>query len=91
MQGNDVATQIRVFNRVLDTSGRGAAIDFYDKVVAPFVLHLSGQNQVPAALQALERARRTLRVEPGSQLDHELGELTARVKGGNIPPKVANP
>lgn len=87
MQEDDMATQIRVFNRVLDTSGRGAATDFYDKVVAPFVLHLASHNQVPAALQAVVRARRTLRIEPGSQLESELTALTARVKSGNIPQK----
>jgi hypothetical protein len=29
MQGDDLATQIKTFNRTLDTQGRGAAIDFY--------------------------------------------------------------
>ena len=87
LQEDDMATQIRVFNRVLDTSGRGAATDFYDKVVVPFVLHLATHSQVPAALQAVERARHTLRVEPGSQLEGDMAELTARVKAGNIPKK----
>ncbi len=87
VQENDLATQIRVFNRVLDTSGRDAGTDFYDKVVAPFVLHLATQNQIPAALQAMDRARRTLRIEPSSQLDGDMTALTARVKAGNIPKK----
>jgi hypothetical protein len=91
LQEDDLATQIRVFNRVLDTSGRDASTDFYDKVVVPFVLHLATQNQIPAALQALDRARRTLRVEPGSQLEGDMAALTARVKAGNIPRKSGNP
>jgi hypothetical protein len=87
MAQDDMATRIKVFNRVLDTSGKGAAIDFYDKVVLPFVQHLAVEGQVPAALQALERAKRTLRVESGSQLEGEIGEMTARLKAGNIPKK----
>jgi len=82
MRENDLATQIRIFNQVLDTTGRGAAVDYYDKVVAPFVQHLADQGQIPAALQALDRARRTLRVEPGRQLEQEMNELTSRLKTG---------
>ena len=51
MKQDDMATRIRVFNRVLDTSGKGQTIDFYDKVVLPFVQHLAIEGQVPAALQ----------------------------------------
>ncbi|MSU46400.1 MAG: hypothetical protein EXS42_04570 [Lacunisphaera sp.] len=50
MKADDVATQIRNYNKVLDGPGRGASIDFYDKVVMPFIRHLAGQGQVPAAL-----------------------------------------
>lgn len=82
MQADDVATRIKVFNRVLDTTGQGAAIDYFDKVVAVFVRHLAAEGQIPAALQCLDRARRTLRVEPGSQLDQEMLELAGRVKTG---------
>ena len=57
-------------------------VDFYDKVVAPFVEHLRKEAQLPAALQSLDRARRTLRVEQGSQLQQELDELVARIKRG---------
>jgi hypothetical protein len=86
---DDLATQIKVFNRVLDTSGRGAGTDFYDKVVAPFVLHLAAVEQIPAALQSLDRARRTLRVEPGRQLDLEMAELANGLKKGNFAGKSA--
>jgi hypothetical protein len=89
VETDDLATQIRVFNRVLDTSGRGAGTDFYDKVVAPFVQHLASVDQVPAALQSLDRARRTLRVEAGRQLDLEMAELANRLKKGDFPRKGA--
>jgi hypothetical protein len=82
MQADDVATQIKVYNRILDTAGQGQAIDFFDKVVARFVTHLAGQGQIPAALQCLDRARRTLRVEAGKQLDKEMTALATSVKAG---------
>ena len=77
---DDLAGRIRVFNRVLDTYGRGAAIDFYDKVVTPFLRHLRDGHELAAARQALERARRTLRVEPGSQLDQEMNRMAEQFK-----------
>lgn len=82
MKQDDLATQIKIFNRTLDTSGPGQGIDFFDKVVAPFATHLAGQGQIPAALQCLDRARRILRVEPGKQLDLEMAELATRLKTG---------
>jgi len=87
IQENDVATQVQVYNRVLDSAGRGASMDFYDKVVVPFVLQQAAHNQLPAAIQALERARRTLRVDPGSQLEGEINSLAAQLKAGNNPNK----
>ena len=87
IQNDDLATQIKVFNRTLDAQGQAASIDFYDNVVAPFILHLAQQGQVPAALQALERAKRTLRIEPGSQLEGEIAQMAARLRSGNFPKK----
>ncbi|MEJ1971638.1 MAG: hypothetical protein WDM96_03790 [Lacunisphaera sp.] len=91
MDGDDLATQIRVYNRVVDTSGRDAGADFYDKVVVPFVIHLAAQDQVPAALQALDRAKRTLHVEPGKQMDGEMAGLANRLKKGDFPRKKHRP
>jgi hypothetical protein len=79
---DDLVTQIRIYNKVLETYGHGAGIDFFDKVVAPFVLHLASQGQIPNALQSLDRAKRTLRVEPGKQLEVEMASLAARLKAG---------
>ena len=91
MEQDDLATQIKVYNRVVDTAGRGAGIDFYDKVVRSFVTYLAGREQVPAALQSLDRARRTLRVDTGKQLDLEMADLTKRLKSGNNTKKAAGP
>ena len=82
MKDDDVATQIKVFNRVLDAAGPGQTIDFYDKVVAPFIRYLADHGQVPAGLQCLNRARRTLRVDPGKQLDLEMTDLGKQLKSG---------
>lgn len=84
MKEDDLATQIKVYNRVLETAGRGQTIDFYDKVVAPFIRHLVSRGQVPAALQCLDRARRTLRVDPGKQLDLEMTSQANRLKSGKF-------
>jgi hypothetical protein len=86
----DLATQIRVYNRVVDTAGRDAGADFYDKVVVPFVVHLARVEQIPAALQALDRARRALHVEPGKQTDAEMTDLANRLKKGDFPGKSAD-
>ena len=91
MASDDLATQIKIFNQTLDASGRGAGTDFYDKVVEPFVLHLADQGQIPAAVQTLERVRRTLHVEPGRQLDQEMGELVVRLKKGDFRGKSSAP
>lgn len=84
MQQEDLANQIRTFNRILEASGRGAGMDYFDKVVAPFARHLAREKQIPAALQVLAKTRQTLRVEPGRQLDGELTALVARLKAGKV-------
>lgn len=82
MREDDVATQIRYYQQVLQAYGPGAGMDFYDKVVQPFVMHLQEQRQVPAALACVDRAQQTLRVEKGSQMEKELADLVARLKSG---------
>ncbi len=91
VENDDLATQVRVYNRVVDTSGHDAGADFYDKVVVPFVVHLARTGQIPAALHALEGARRTLHVEPGKQMDAEMTDLANRLKKGDYPGKSSNP
>lgn len=76
----DVAGQIRTYNAVLDTHGRGAGIEFFDEVVVVFVEHLQQLRENATALEAVERARRTLRVEPGKQLELEINRLAARLR-----------
>jgi hypothetical protein len=82
MKDDDLATQIRYYQQVLQTHGQNAGIDFYDKVVLVFARHLEAQKQVPAAISCVERAGQFLRVEKGSQLEQELQELLTSLKSG---------
>ena len=75
-----LAEQVRAYNSVVDTYGRGAGIAFFDEVVTPFAEHLVQLQQPAEAVRAVERARRTLRVEPNSQLESEFAALAKKVK-----------
>lgn len=80
LETQPLAEQIRTFNTVVDTYGRGAGMGFFDEVVAGFIEHLLQRNQKAEASRAVERARRTLKVEPGSQLAVEFEALSKRIK-----------
>lgn len=80
LREDDLPTRIKTYRRLLETHGRGAGIDFFDQVVTPFVLHLRAQAQLPAARDALQRARQTLRVEPGGQLEGEFERAAAELR-----------
>lgn len=76
----DAANQFRTYQRLLDTYGGGAGIDFFDKIVRPFVDHHRRIGDVPGALSALDRARRSLRVGKGSQIEGEIERLAADLR-----------
>jgi hypothetical protein len=76
----NVAGQISTYNNAVDNYGRGAGIEFFDEIVVVFAEHLLQLRENGAALDAVERARRTLRVEPGKQLELELNRLAARLR-----------
>jgi hypothetical protein len=75
-----LAEQVRTYNSTVDIYGRGAGIGFFDEVVVGFVEHLAGLSQKAEAVRALDRARRTLKVEPGSQLAREFEQLAKGVQ-----------
>ncbi len=75
-----VLEQIRTYNSALDSFGRGAGIEFYDKIVVVFAEHLLQLNEPVEALRAVERARLTLKVEPNKQLDLEMKNFVERLK-----------
>jgi hypothetical protein len=55
-------------------------MDFFAEVVRPFVDHLLRNGQPREAVQAIGRARETLRVEPNGQVDRELRALESRAR-----------
>jgi hypothetical protein len=72
--------QVRTYNSVVETFGRGAGIGFFDEIVTVFVEHLLQLNQAADAARALDRARGALKIEPNSQLEHEFEELAKSVR-----------
>jgi len=80
LANDDLNGRIRTFYSLLANYGRGGGIDFYDQIVFPFVDHLLQNGQATEAAQAVIQARRTLRVEPNTQLDSELSALADRVQ-----------
>jgi hypothetical protein len=75
-----LAQQIGTYNSVVDTHGRGAGIGFYDQVVVVFAQHLVQLQQPAEAIKAVERAKRTLKVEPNSQLEQEMAKILKELK-----------
>ena len=80
MATQPLAGQIRSYNTVIDTYGRGAGIGFFDEIVVGFAEHLGQLNQKAEAIKAVERARRALKVEPNSQLASEFERLAQLVR-----------
>jgi hypothetical protein len=74
--GQTLPEQIRTYNSTVDAYGNGAGIDFFDQVVTLFVEHLVKLRQTTEARRAIERARRTLKVEPNTQLLREFEQLS---------------
>ncbi len=72
--------QITAYNSLIDTAGRGAGIGFFDQVVVFYAEHMMQLQQPAEAIRGVERARRTLKVEPNSQLDQEFGKLLSGLK-----------
>lgn len=70
-----LAEQIRSYNSVVDLYGRGAGVGFFDEIVVTFAEHMVQQGRPAEATRAVERARRTLKVEPSSQLEGDFGRL----------------
>jgi hypothetical protein len=73
------AEQIRTYNATVDNFGRGAGIEFFDKIVVVFAEHLVQLGDRDGALRATEYARTALKIEPGTQLDQDMNNLIARL------------
>lgn len=79
---------IKAYNALVDTQGRGAGIEFYDRIVTTFIQQLLKLNKVPEARAAAERARDRLYHPPGSQLE---GEFLKLFKELNVAAAAAHP
>jgi hypothetical protein len=83
MREDALPQQVRTYQQVLDTFGRGQGYEFFDRVVVPFARYLQKEQQVPAALSAVDHARKYLRIDKGGQLDDALTALSDALKSGN--------
>jgi len=81
MASQPLEGQIRDFNSLVDSLGAGAGTGFFDQIVVVFVEHLAQQGARTEAVRAADRARDTLKIAEGSQLDQEMNALVARVQG----------
>lgn len=72
--------QARQYHAMLEQFGRGQGMDFFERIVAPYARHLQSQGLKREGRLALDKARATLQVEPGGQLDRELAELELQFK-----------
>ena len=72
--------QIRTYNAVVATRGRGEGIIFFDQVVIPFVEHLWQLQQPAEAAKALETARHALKIDANSQLARDFEKLSQQIK-----------
>jgi hypothetical protein len=79
MENDDVAACTRTYTGVLKSFGSGTGMDFFARVVRPFVEYLLKKDQPREALQAVERARAAMRVQPKSQLEQEFHALEDRI------------
>ena len=68
-------TQLRTYYALLGKSGKGAGIEYFDRIVRPFVLHLQQLNYRREAQHAALQAQNTLHIEPDSELDMEMRQL----------------
>jgi hypothetical protein len=71
--------QWSTYGALLKTSGQDSPIEFFERVVQPFVEHLEKEGHPKQALAAATRAKQALTIEPNSQLDIEMQALLARL------------
>lgn len=72
--------QMRLFRSAVDQFGRGAGMDFLDRVVRPFIRHWIKAGRAVEAARALDHVRTVMAPAAGSQLEKEILELAAESK-----------
>ncbi len=69
--------RLTTYKQMLQKYGRGAGIDFYDRVTRPLVTQLVNEKRLPEARQVITLTRGAFNPEPNSQFDRELAALAA--------------
>jgi hypothetical protein len=69
--------RLTTYKQMLQKYGRGAGIDFYDRVTRPLVTQLVNEKRLPEARQVITLTRSAFNPEPNSQFDRELTALAA--------------
>lgn len=69
---------MRTYRQVLQQYGRGAGIDFFDRVTRPLVKLLIDENRRAEVQQVIAQTRSVLSPEAGSQLDREMEALAGK-------------
>lgn len=72
--------QMRLFRGAVEQFGRGAGMDFLDRIVRPFVRHWVKAGRSAEAARALEHVRLVMAPPAGSQLEKELLGLVVETK-----------
>ena len=79
MARDGAEAQLRTYYSVLNTYGHGAGMEFFSRVVMPFVESIKTDRPLDA-YNAARAAQKALRIDPNSQLDMEMQDLLARLK-----------
>jgi hypothetical protein len=80
MAADPMETQLRTYYSVLHDYGRGAGMEFFSRIVEPFVDHVQAAGKRADALNAAIAAQSALQIDPNSQLDLEMQTLLTRLK-----------
>jgi hypothetical protein len=73
------ADQVKVYKQVSQQFGRGAGIDFYDRVTRPLIDRMLKAKRYEEVKQIVVQTRAVLKPQFGSQFDEELTEIAAKV------------
>lgn len=74
------AQQFRTYYSLLTSFGRGAGMEFFSRIVQPFVEDEYQHGLRQEAFQAAQAAQRNLHIEPNSQLDQEMKRLLEEIR-----------
>ena len=70
--------RLSTYKLMLQKYGKGAGIDFYDRVTRPLVTQLVGEKQLGDARQVITQTRAAFNPDANSQFDRELTALAAK-------------